>query len=70
MALKHLFKITFFVLFMVSVINANVSVASGQNDNSDQASSSYKLVWADEFNKDGSPDPCNWTYEQGFVRNQ
>jgi beta-glucanase (GH16 family) len=29
----------------------------------------YKLVWADEFNKDGAPDTTNWNYERGFVRN-
>jgi beta-glucanase (GH16 family) len=27
-----------------------------------------QLVWADEFDKDGTPDPANWTYEHGFVR--
>jgi beta-glucanase (GH16 family) len=30
----------------------------------------YRLVWADEFNKDGAPDPANWSFENGFVRNQ
>src|SRR4029453_1411666 len=30
----------------------------------------YTLVWADEFNRDGAPDPANWTYERGFVRNR
>ena len=30
----------------------------------------YRLVWSDEFNTDGPPDPANWSYEQGFVRNQ
>lgn len=30
----------------------------------------WKLVWADEFNTDGRPDPKNWTYEHGFVRNE
>jgi beta-glucanase (GH16 family) len=30
----------------------------------------YKLVWADEFEKAGRPDPANWTYETGFVRNE
>jgi beta-glucanase (GH16 family) len=30
----------------------------------------WKLVWADEFDKDGRPDPRNWTYETGFVRNR
>ena len=30
----------------------------------------YKLVWSDEFNKDGPPDSTNWNYEKGFVRNE
>lgn len=29
----------------------------------------WKLVWADEFNTDGKPDPKNWIFEQGLVRN-
>lgn len=29
----------------------------------------YRLIWADEFNKDGRPDPEKWTFESGFVRN-
>lgn len=29
----------------------------------------WKLVWSDEFDKDGAPDPANWGYERGFVRN-
>ncbi|MRG44283.1 family 16 glycosylhydrolase [Chitinophaga sp. SYP-B3965] len=29
----------------------------------------YTLTWADEFNKDGAPDPAKWDYEHGFVRN-
>jgi beta-glucanase (GH16 family) len=30
----------------------------------------WRLVWADEFAIDGPPDPRNWTFEQGFVRNE
>jgi beta-glucanase (GH16 family) len=30
----------------------------------------YELVWSDEFDRDGAPDPAKWTYERGFVRNQ
>lgn len=30
----------------------------------------WNLVWSDEFDKDGAPDPANWDYEVGFVRNQ
>ena len=29
----------------------------------------YELVWSDEFDRDGRPDPANWTYETGFKRN-
>jgi beta-glucanase (GH16 family) len=30
----------------------------------------YTLVWSDEFNITGAPDPTHWTFETGFVRNQ
>jgi len=30
----------------------------------------YKLIWSDEFNKDGFPDTANWRFENGFVRNE
>jgi beta-glucanase (GH16 family) len=29
-----------------------------------------KLVWADEFNHTGKPNPEFWKYEKGFVRNE
>ncbi len=30
----------------------------------------WKLVWSDEFNKAGLPDPAKWGYEEGYLRNQ
>lgn len=30
----------------------------------------WKLVWSDEFNENGKPNPDFWSYEQGFVRNE
>jgi beta-glucanase (GH16 family) len=30
----------------------------------------WSLVWSDEFDVDGAPDPSNWGFEKGFVRNQ
>ena len=29
----------------------------------------WKLVWSDEFDKPGQPDPAKWGYEEGFIRN-
>lgn len=29
----------------------------------------YALVWSDEFSNDGAPNPQNWAFEKGFVRN-
>jgi beta-glucanase (GH16 family) len=29
----------------------------------------WKLIWSDEFEKDGLPDPAKWNYEEGFIRN-
>jgi beta-glucanase (GH16 family) len=30
----------------------------------------YKLVWHEEFDVDGAPNPANWKFEKGFVRNE
>lgn len=30
----------------------------------------WKLVWSDEFDKPGLPDPAKWNYETGFIRNR
>ena len=29
----------------------------------------WKLVWSDEFDQPGQPDPAKWAYEKGMVRN-
>jgi beta-glucanase (GH16 family) len=29
----------------------------------------WRVVWSDEFDKPGLPDPAKWNYETGFVRN-
>ena len=30
----------------------------------------WRLAWSDEFDRDGPPNPANWGFEHGFVRNQ
>ncbi len=32
-------------------------------------SQTFKLVWSDEFNGTGTPDPSKWDYELGYIRN-
>lgn len=54
--MKHIYRALFW---------ASIAVAAAA-----QSTEGWKLVWADEFDKDGRPDPANWTYESGFVRNQ
>ncbi len=34
------------------------------------AAAEWEPVWADEFDRDGLPDPARWVQEEGFVRNQ
>jgi len=33
-------------------------------------SGGYKMVWKEEFNYKGAPDPSKWKYELGFERNE
>ncbi len=35
-----------------------------------ETANNYQLVWADEFDTDGAPNPKNWRFEQGFARNE
>jgi beta-glucanase (GH16 family) len=35
-----------------------------------EAKREWKLAWHDEFDRDGAPDPANWDFEHGFIRNQ
>ena len=52
-------------LFFIAMLTGCIVRLSAQ-----EKSNEYKLVWADEFNKQGVPDTANWNYEYGFVRNE
>ncbi|KQS37133.1 family 16 glycosylhydrolase [Pedobacter sp. Leaf194] len=55
------------MLFLISLcLTLNTFLVSAQQYQKE----GFKLVWADEFEKDGVPDAKNWTYELGFVRNE
>jgi beta-glucanase (GH16 family) len=60
----------YLVLIAASTAIAQETTSPRDAKKNDQSSTGYKLIWADEFDKDGRPDPCNWAYEHGFVRNR
>lgn len=62
MAARHGFIMVCFVLVGISGVAVSAMAAERPGD--------YALVWADEFDKDGRPDPNNWVYELGFERNE
>jgi beta-glucanase (GH16 family) len=48
----------FFLAGLIALLSGSVAKAAD-----------WQLVWSDEFDKPGLPDPAKWTYEEGFVRN-
>tara|TARA_X000001036_G_C20655340_1_gene796692 strand:+ start:976 stop:1881 length:906 start_codon:yes stop_codon:yes gene_type:complete len=60
------------IVFLYSCKNSNSEVNSNVNTGVIEKTldyESYELVWYDEFDYSGNPDPKKWTYENGFVRN-
>lgn len=53
-------KNNLYKLLLLSICFLFVSTAFSQN---------FKLIWADEFNGKGLPNPKKWDYELGYVRN-
>ena len=61
------FSVASLFLFLGAVSQAdepNVPQTVKTNDGRE-----LKLVWNDEFNGEGLPDPSKWSYEIGYVRN-
>ncbi len=60
-------------LLLLLAVAAQPLAARGSKDSKPQKKvtqyKGYKLVWHDEFDKDGRPAP-HWDFEQGFVRNR
>jgi beta-glucanase (GH16 family) len=48
----------------------HASPAHAPADASSAPAPGWRLVWADEFDRPGFPDPSRWTYEEGLVRNR
>jgi beta-glucanase (GH16 family) len=65
-----LLVLTMPLLTTAPVAGAEPGSAPGAAAPRDTTPAGYSLVWADEFARDGRPNPRSWTYESGFVRNQ
>ena len=50
------------------VISCSCVAQSGTGHPAGTGHPGWKLVWADEFNYTGLPDPTKWTYETGYMR--
>lgn len=55
------------ILFLFFLWNADLQ-AKSQNEKND-STDEYQLVWQDEFDREGAPDRDAWSFEKGFVRN-
>jgi len=56
-------------LFIFFLSDCNAQEPNSVITNSPVPPEGYILIWADEFDIDGKPDSENWSYEQGFKRN-
>src|SRR5918912_458247 len=70
MKLIRTFLTVYIVLTAGQTILAQQRPSAEAVSKPDPPSAGWKLVWADEFDRDGRPDPRNWNYETGFVRNK
>ena len=67
--MKILYRINHILFFLILGITTK-AVAQKNDPASVYSKDGYKLVWADEFNKNGKPDMAIWKYEKGFLRNE
>ena len=66
MQFKYQFKwIPVLLSILILCVPALPSVAESAGPEYDLSSLNYELVWADEFDTDGLPDPARWTYNTG-----
>jgi beta-glucanase (GH16 family) len=60
---------SFCVLILFAAFTANCVETNSESPPVAGPTNDWKLIWFDEFDTDGPPNPANWNYERGFVRN-
>jgi len=56
-------------LYFIILINLSLLLSCKEDKKAAIIADNYKLVWTDEFDYTGKPDPTKWGYELGFIRN-
>jgi len=67
--MRYSLNMIILILILIMVIGCTSKTDNKEDVNKD-GTNTFNLVWSDEFDIDGAPDPTKWTYENGFVRNQ
>ena len=62
---RYLLPLTFAILAACSGRQAAYKPSAG----SPVVPEGYRLLWHDEFDRNGKPDSASWSYEKGLVRN-
>jgi beta-glucanase (GH16 family) len=55
---------------LFAALAANCAETKFEPQPVNDSANDWKLVWHDEFDTNSPPDPANWNYERGFVRNR
>lgn len=66
---KTLFTTATWIGLATSAFGQTAIAEPAASPDAKSSDASYTLVWSDEFDVDGHPDPDNWGFERGFVRN-
>jgi len=53
---------------MLTALTLLIIISCSENQKKEERAKEYTLVWADEFDYTGKPNPSKWSYELGFIR--
>ena len=63
-------KLNVLLLLFIAVAACKKNAPSTTPTPAPSVQKKFELVWSDEFNTNGIPDPAKWEYDSGFVRNE
>lgn len=66
--MKKLWLLNILVLTLLLAGQANAQQKNVKQKDAPQNAQKMKLIWSDEFNYKGHPDPSKWEYEEAYYR--